>query len=68
MTDASCAADQLEGRRRLDEAHRDRKVVGGGAIPLAPTSPITRCEQAEDDLRLLTRRVAALLDGELARR
>ncbi len=37
MAGASCAADQLDGLRRLGEAHGDRKVVGGGAIPLAPT-------------------------------
>jgi hypothetical protein len=29
--DTSCAADQLEGHRRLGEAHRERKVVRGGA-------------------------------------
>ena len=37
MADESCAADQLDGFRRLGETHGDRKVVGGGAIPLAPT-------------------------------
>ncbi len=31
MADASSAADQLHGRRRLGETHGDRKVVGGGA-------------------------------------
>jgi len=36
LVDASCAADQLDGRRRLCEAHGDRKVVGGGAIPVRP--------------------------------
>ncbi len=34
---ASCAPDQLARLWRLGEPHRDRKVVGGGAIPLAPT-------------------------------
>jgi hypothetical protein len=33
----SGAADQLERLRRPGETHGDRKVVGGGAIPLAPT-------------------------------
>ena len=36
---ASCAPQPVERHRRLGEAHRDRKVVGGGAIPLAPTIP-----------------------------
>ena len=35
---SSRAVGQLERLRRLRETHRDRKVVGGGAIPLAPTS------------------------------
>ncbi len=34
-------------------------------LALEPVAPL---EQAEDDLRLHTRRVAALIDGELARR
>ena len=34
----SCALEPVAGFWRLGEAHRDRKVVGGGAIPLAPTS------------------------------
>ena len=45
MTGASCAPDQLVRHRRLGEAHGDRKVDGGGAKPLAPTSPITGCER-----------------------
>ena len=36
-TGASCAPHPVEGLRRLGEPHRDRKVVGRGAIPLAPT-------------------------------
>jgi hypothetical protein len=45
---ASCAPDQLVWRRRLGGAHRDRKVVGGGAIPLATanTSPATPAARA----------------------
>jgi len=40
-TVASCAAHQVARLWRLGEAHRDRKVVGGGAIPLAPTTHLT---------------------------
>jgi hypothetical protein len=40
MADASFAADQVERLWRLGEAHGDRKVVGGGAIPLAPANVI----------------------------
>ena len=36
---ASCAPQPVEGLRRLGEPHRDRKVRGRGAMPLAPTKP-----------------------------
>ena len=34
----SCASEPVEGLRRLGETHRDRKVAGRAAIPLAPTN------------------------------
>jgi hypothetical protein len=34
---ASCAPQPFARRRRLGEPHRDRKVGGRGAMPLAPT-------------------------------
>ena len=46
MAGASCAAGQLEQLWRLGETHGDRKVVGGGAIPLAPTTAL--CQALSD--------------------
>jgi hypothetical protein len=37
-TCASCASEPVERLGRFGETHGDRKVVGGGAIPLAPTT------------------------------
>ena len=64
--DASCAAGQLERRRRLCEAHGDRKVVGGGAIPLEPPTfrPTSSAYAAEC---LISRRPTISAHRQLAR-